>query len=243
MRIAICDDVLSDLEALNNAVSEYYSSKNTPVIIDKFSNPETLLNKFFLEGNNYYNVFILDIVMQQNGIDVAKKIAKINPYAIIIFQSSSPEFAVDAFRVKALDYILKPLNKQQVNECLNRVSSLLETTKKEIIQVKNSDLNLVNIEINQINYIESSDRKIVFHMIDETTVSTISMRTKFLESIPFNYEEKNFLNCHASFIVNMNQIKSIVNFDFIMFNGDTVPISKRMLKQTKEKYFKYLIGD
>ena len=36
MRIAICDDVLSDLEALNNAVSEYYSSKNTPVIIDKF---------------------------------------------------------------------------------------------------------------------------------------------------------------------------------------------------------------
>ena len=58
-----------------------------------------------------------------------------------------------------------------------------------------------------------------------------------------NYEEKNFLNCHASFIVNMNQIKSIVNLDFVMFNGDTVPISKRMLKQTKEKYFKYLIGD
>ena len=220
MRIAICDDVLSDLEALNNAVSEYYSSKNTPVIIDKFTNPETLLNKFFLEGNNYYNVFILDIVMQQNGIDVAKKIAKINPYAIIIFQSSSPEFAVDAFRVKALDYILKPLNKQQVNECLNRVSSLLETTKKEIIQVKNSDLNLVNIEINQINYIESSDRKIVFHMIDETTVSTISMRTKFLESIPFDYEEKNFLNCHASFIVNMNQIKSIVNLDQIHLEQD-----------------------
>lgn len=243
MRIAICDDSRNDLEALYDVINSYYLENSLHVTIEEFNNPEILLNKIFLEGSDYFDVYILDIIMQQNGIEVAKKIAKANANAIIIFQSSSAEFAIDAFRVKALDYILKPLNKCQVYECLNRVSKSLEATKKEIIQVKTNDLNLVNIEINKINYIESNDRKVLFHLTDETVISTISLRKKFLESIPFNFEEKNFLNCHASFIVNMNQIKSIVNFDFVLFNGDVVPISKRMFKQTKEKYFKYLIGE
>lgn len=241
MRIAICDDSKKDLEALYNVINDFYTENNIAVVIEKFNNPEILLNKIFLEGNDYFNLYVLDIIMQQNGIEVAKKIAKENPDAIIIFQSSSAEFAVDAFRVKALDYILKPLNVSQVHECLNRVSKLLETAKKEVIQVKTSDLNLINIEINKINYIESNDRKVLFHLVDETIISTTSLRKKFLESIPFDFEKKNFLNCHASFIVNMNQIKSIINFDFVLFNGDVVPISKRMFKQTKEKYFKYLI--
>lgn len=243
MRIAICDDSRTDLEALNDVINEYFTKNNLTASIEEFNDPEILLNKLLIEGNAYYDCFILDIIMQQNGIDVAKKIAKSQPNAIIIFQSSSAEFAVDAFRVKALDYILKPLNKSQVFDCLDRVSKLFESVKKDIIQIKTNDLDLVNIEINSINYIESSDRKVLFHLNDETVISTISLRKKFLESIPFDYEEKNFLNCHASFVVNMNQIKSIVNFDFVLFNGDVVPISKRMFKQTKEKYFKYLIGE
>ena len=52
-----------------------------------------------------------------------------------------------------------------------------------------------------------------------------------------------FLLCHNSFIVNMNKIKGIKDLEFIMENDELVPISKRMLKEVKEQYINYLVGD
>ena len=77
---------------------------------------------------------------------------------------------------------------------------------------------------------------------DEIITST-SLRTKFIESIPFNLKENSFLLCHNSYIVNMNKIKGIKDLEFIMDNGDLVPISKRMLKEVKDEYINYLVGD
>ena len=69
------------------------------------------------------------------------------------------------------------------------------------------------------------------------------MHSKFLEAIPFNYEKSNFINCHASYVVNMNYIKSINDKSFIMKNDDVIPISKSMLSQVKKTYINYLVGD
>jgi DNA-binding LytR/AlgR family response regulator len=80
-------------------------------------------------------------------------------------------------------------------------------------------------------------------MIDGNIVSTTSLRTKFIESIPFDFEQEQFILCHNSFIVNMNQIKTIRDSEFIMFNNKSVPISRRLLKKVKEKYVQYLVGE
>ena len=243
MKIAICDDSVKDLNYLETLVTSYFKEKSIKFSVEKFNNPKTLLNKLFLEGSSSYDVFILDIIMQQNGIEIAKRINKIYPHALIIFQTSSPEFAVDAFRVRAFDYIMKPLNKSQIFECLDRVNEVLNTEKKTVFQVKTSDLSLVTIDIKDILYVESSDRRLLFHMVDHSIISTTTLRTKFLDSIPFDYNEENFVVCHSSFLVNMNHIKTIKDSEFIMTNNRCVPISKRMLKDAKDKYIKYLIGE
>ena len=67
----------------------------------------------------------------------------------------------------------------------------------------------------------------MFHMIDGTSHLTTSIRGKFLEEIPFKIEDYNFINCHSSFVINMNQIKSITDHSFIMKNGHNIPIAKR----------------
>lgn len=243
MKIAICDDSSKDLNNLYSLLLEYFENKNKKVVIDKFNHPKTLLNKLFLEGTETYNIFILDIVMQQNGLEVAKRISNIHPHATIIFQTSSSEFAIDAFKVRPFDYILKPLQKEQLFDCLDRLDLSLPDIKKNIFQIKDSNLALTTIKIPDINYIESLNRRLLFHMIDGSTISTTSLRTKFLDSIPFNYEEEQFIECHNSFIVNMNQIKTIKDTEFVMFNNEVVPISRRLLKNVKEKYVQYLIGE
>lgn len=243
MKIAICDDSSRDLNNLYQIINMYFLEKREKVSIDKFTNPQILLNKIFLEGAETYDVFILDIIMQQNGIEVAKKIMKLFPHALIIFQTSSPEFAVDAFRVRAYDYILKPLNQSQVYECLDRVNQSIQTEKKTVFQIKSIDLALVTIDIKDILYIECSERRLLFHLKDNSVISSTTLRNKFLESIPFDYNEENFLECHNSFLINMNYIKTIKDNEFIMLNDRIVPISKRLLKYSKEKYIKYLLGE
>lgn len=243
MKIAVCDDSVFDLENLIKILTQYFKSKNIGAHIDKFSNPQILLNKILIDGANYYDVYILDIVMQKNGIDVAKSILQKNENAIIIFQTSSREFAVEAFRVRAFDYILKPLDQRQIFDCLGRLNIAFEQEKKDIFQLKTNDLNLVTIKINEIMYIESKDRRLLFHMKNREIISSTMLRTKFLESIPFDYERLHFIECHNSFVVNMHYISTIQNSDFKLSNNELVPISKRLYKDAKEKYIKYLIGE
>ena len=181
--------------------------------------------------------------MPQNGIVVAQKINKLFSDAVIIFQSTSRDFAVDAFRVRAFDYFLKPLNKIQVFETLNRLYETIAPSNKTVIQIKDSEFFLTSIVIQDINYIESFNRRLLFHLVDGRTVYSTTLRNKFLESMPFDLEANNFIACHASFVVNMNQVKSISSNAFIMFNDKLIPISKRAYKDIKKTYINYLVGN
>lgn len=243
MRIAICDDSKIDLQYVTQLVEEFFQTKNTTVKIDKFTNPRLLVNKLTEDDNQLYDLFILDVVMPQNGIAVAQKINKLFPNATIIFQSTSRDFAVEAFRVRAFDYFLKPLNKVQIFECLNRLYDSIAPNNKTVIQIKDSELFLTSIVIQDINFIESFNRRLVFHLVDGSTVYSTTLRNKFLDSMPFDLEANNFVACHASFVANLNQVKSVSNNGFIMFNGKYVPISKKLYKKIKNQYIDYLVGD
>jgi DNA-binding LytR/AlgR family response regulator len=243
MRVAICDDNKIDLHYVTLLIEEFFQKKNINVKIDKFTNPRLLLNKLSEDENLLYDLFILDVVMPQNGIVVAQKINKLFSDAVIIFQSTSRDFAVDAFRVRAFDYFLKPLNKIQVFETLNRLYETIAPSNKTVIQIKDSEFFLTNIVIQDINYIESFNRRLLFHLVDGRTVYSTTLRNKFLESMPFDLEANNFIACHASFVVNMNQVKSISSNAFIMFNDKLIPISKRAYKDIKKTYINYLVGN
>lgn len=241
MRIAICDDTSFDLENAYKLVSSYYSSKNINATIDTFNNPEILLNRLD-HFKDFYDLYVLDVVMQQNGIDVAEKIKKLHPEALIIFETSSKEFALDAYGVKAIDYILKPLNTVQVNECLERLSSLFKTTRC-VCQIKTNDYSIVTIDIKEILYIESLDRRLIFTMSNNEKIISTSLREKFINSIPFPINEHSFVQTHSSYIVNLNYVKAINDNEFILTNGDSVPISKRMINTVKSTYINYLLGE
>ena len=201
-----------------------------------------ILNLLNFIEDNQYDLYFLDVVMQHNGIYVASEIIKKVPNASIIFTTTSKEFAIDAFKVQAFDYILKPLDKTEFYDSIDRIMKKLNI-KKNTWSFKTNDLTLISINLEEIRYIESTNRRIDVHLCNDEIITSTTIRTKFLETIPFNLTENSFLLCHNSFIVNMNKIKGIKDVEFIMDNGETVPISKRMLKEVKEQYINYLVGD
>ena len=242
MRILICDDTQSDLDVTYKYVTEYYKKKNINVKIDCFTDCNIVLNLLNFIEENQYDLYFLDVVMQHNGIYVASEIIKKVPNASIIFTTTSKEYAIDAFKVQAFDYILKPLDKAEFYDSIDRIMKKLNI-KKNTWSFKTNDLTLISINLEDIRYIESTNRRIDVHLCNDEIITSTTIRTKFLETIPFNLAENSFLLCHNSFIVNMNKIKGIKDVEFIMDNGEIVPISKRMLKEVKEQYINYLVGD
>lgn len=243
MRIAICDDTELDLKNLENLISLYSKQFNVPITIEAFSDPRVLLNHIQYFKQDEFDLYFLDIIMGENGIDVASTIRKTNPDVPIVFTTSSKEYAIDAFKVRAYDYILKPISKTELFECLNKLNQTIKTALKNVFNIKIEDLSYVTINVNDISFIEQKDRRIVYHMTNNKTYTTTSIRGKFAEEIPFKFEMYNFINCHHSFVVNMNQIVSVDDYSFTMKNGDNIPISKRILKQVRDTYVKYLLGE
>ena len=242
MKFTICDDTPSDLLAMENTINQYAKLNNISIDIEKHSNPDSLLKRVMFSPDDY-RVFFLDIVMQSSGIDLAAKIRKYREDAIIVFATSSKEFAIDAFGVRAYDYILKPLDKQQLFKCIDRLFKEYNTAPTMICKIKTNDYNITTINIKDITYIESMNRRIIFHLRNGKEITSTTLHSKFLESIPFDYEKCNFMNCHASYIVNFNYVKSINDKSFIMKNDDAIPISKSLLTNVKRAYIKYLAGD
>ena len=243
MKIAICDDTELDLKNLESLIYQYSKQYNIPITVESYSDPNILLNHVQYFKSSEYAIYFLDIIMQQNGIDVAGQIRKTDPDVPIVFTTSSKEYAIDAFKVRAYDYILKPIVKNELFECLNKLTQTIKSTHKNVFNIKIEDLSYVTINVNEISFIEQKDRRIVYHMTNGKSYTTTSIRGKFIDEIPFKYDMYNFINCHHSFVVNMNQIASVDDYSFTMKNGDNIPISKRILKAVRDKYVKYLLGE
>lgn len=243
MRIAICDDNQNELNNTKTLVYEYYSKKNINCDIICYNDPNDLLNQLNFNISEPFDIYFLDVIMQINGIEVSKKIKQIHAEAIIVFTTTTDEFAVEAFSVRAYHYLIKPLNIDLLYKCLDDFEENINNKAKKTFSFKTANYSIINVEINKISYIESIERRIVIHLIDNNLITGLALRTKFLDSIPFDFTQHNFIPCHTAFIVNMNHIKELKSNHFVMTNNKIVPISSRSYQNVKKTYIDYLIGE
>ena len=118
-RIAICDDTQKDLESIGDLAESYIADRAIDAEVMKYSHPNELIEE---SEKTVFDCFLLDVYMpMMNGIEVGKELRKLGNKGEIIYLTTSDEFAVDAFTVQASNYLLKPVNKQIMNDALDRV--------------------------------------------------------------------------------------------------------------------------
>lgn len=110
LQIAICDDNIDELSNMVQLINQYRTSRNFSCEYAVFPNGFELIST--LEKGKLFDIYCLDIIMPGfTGIDVAKEIRCFDKNAPIIFFTSSPDFALESYSVKAINYILKPISK------------------------------------------------------------------------------------------------------------------------------------
>ena len=113
IRIALCDDEKDYLDKIKAILAKYENEKGLIFDIHAYLSPSELLDK--LEAGEEYSIYILDIYMPGiTGMGVATELRSMGVESPIIFLTSSPDFALQAFGVNATHYILKPYDEDSV---------------------------------------------------------------------------------------------------------------------------------
>ena len=117
MKIAVCDDDNLFVQQTGQAVQEWAQERELSASVFSFDNGDSLLNAYAAEK---FDILLLDIMMPLfTGMELAHAIREIDAAAKIIFLTSSPEFAVESYEVKASGYLLKPLQKEKLHSVLD----------------------------------------------------------------------------------------------------------------------------
>ena len=204
--------------------------------------------KTFLEQDTVDAIFC-DINMPDlNGMDFIKSLA-VPPH--VVFTTAYSEYAVEGFRVNAVDYLLKPFGLQDFQRAANKIKELKELEKlKELkgpssltshlspLTSENDDVvflkteyRMVKISIQDIRYVEAMSEYLKVYLDSEKKpiVTLLSMK-KMEERLP-----DNFMRIHRSYIVNLSKIQE-VNKNRIIIDDDTyLPIGD-LYKDTFQAY-------
>lgn len=231
MNIAICDDLEVDRKILTDMINRYFTEHNSLVNITTYHNGEDLISNF---NNQNFDLIFLDIYMYKlSGIDTAKEIRKKDANSILVFITTSSDFALDAFDLDALQYLIKPITYDKIKKILDKCLKQLSTNMRFIEVLE--DGHPVKILLNEIYYIDVYDKYCFIHLKDKV-IKTHSSLTKLWDFL----ENSSFLKCHRSYIVNMLYIHEMLSNDFILKNGEKIPITKNDKLNLKQTYLDFV---
>ena len=192
--------------------------------------------KAFLEQDTVDAIFC-DINMPDlNGMDFVKSLT-VPP--LVVFTTAYSEYAVEGFRVNAVDYLLKPFGLQDFQRAANRLKERLENsvvggfaadTSDDTIFLK-TEYRVVKVSISDIRYVEAMSEYLKVYLdSDKKPIVTLLSMKKMEERLP-----SNFMRIHRSYIVNLTKIQE-VNKNRVIIDADTyLPIGD-MYKDTFQAY-------
>ena len=231
MNIAICDDLEVDRKILIDMLNRYFTEHNSLVNITTYSSGEDLISDF---KHQNFDLIFLDIYMSKlNGIDTAKEIRKKDDNNILVFMTTSTDFALDAYDLDALQYLIKPIIYDKIKKILDKCLKQFATNMRFIKILE--DGYPIKILLNDIYYIDVYDKNCFIHLKDKV-IKTYTSLTNLLNLL----ENSSFLKCHRSYIVNMLYINEMLSNDFILKNGEKIPITKNDKLNLKQTYLDFV---
>lgn len=168
----------------------------------------------------------LDIQMPgMSGLSLTKLLQQKNNVKVV-FTTAFPDYALEGFKLDAVDYLLKPFDFEEFEKSANKAKRLIELEQLDKEPEPNwffvkSEYKLIRIERDKIRYIEGLKDYIKIHLTDEPKpVLTLCSLKEMTEKLP----EPQFVRVHKSFIINVSSMVGIERNIIHLNSGDNVPL-------------------
>lgn len=235
IHIAICDDSKQERQILAALFKRYQELHATPLQIHIFQNGFSLLDA--IDQGKRFDITILDILMPgENGIEIARNIRASGTDTEIIFLTSSPEYAVDSYEVKAQNYLLKPVTEEKFFASIDSILAELDEKDTASFIIYTTEKQYSRIQVSSLVYGEVTHRTITLHLADQTMISAIMPFTEFLDILK---AYPDFIYPHRSYAVNMHYIQYVTKSDIILTDGQKIPLSRNNYTKISEQFLNF----
>lgn len=235
MKIAICDDEKQFVDAICLLLERWAARNAIKLMLYRFTNRDDLIDA---HRNICMDLIILDVIMPLlNGMDTARELRNDDQTVPIIFLTSSREFAVDSYDVKAFYYLLKPVDEEKLCSILD---DLLRTvTLPQKLFTAQTNRGFCKIAVDDVDYLEAQNKQVLVYL---SNGNTIAIRELFSRCEEVFSLENGFFRCHRSYIVNLNSIKQFTKSEITTGRNPAIPISRNRYAAFKETYFYHMFG-
>lgn len=235
MKIAICDDDINFIDTLSPLLEKWAEKHEVPLTMYPIQTGNALLHTLEQEC---IDLIFLDVVMPiLNGIETAKKLRDTSHTIPIIFLSSSKEFAVDSYEVKAFHYLLKPISEDRLFAVLDDFFRSLAKTEDYIIA--KTSMGFCKINRQNVLYLEAQNKQVNVYLENGSVLKIRESLSKCEELFP---KEKGFFKCHRSYIVNFDCIQEFTKTRLTTNTLTSIPIARGNHTAFKEAYLRYIFN-
>lgn len=234
IKIAVCDDEKSQLKYLCSVIRKWSDSAEKECSVEAFESAEEF---WFAYGRNRFDIAVLDIQMDgQNGMELARELRKLNDKISIIFVTGISDFIGEGYDVRAVNYLMKPVEEKKLFAALEASWEKRDEKGKKVL-FETSDGTCAVYE-DCIEYIEAFSHSTALRADGETLEIPKGINTVMSKLSP-----DKFIKCHRSYGVNLECVKQIVKYEILLDSGEKVPVSRRMYGDVNRAFISFYKGN
>ncbi len=215
MRVLVVEDDTIAFDIVEEILNKHGITK-----IEHCSSVEHAINKL---NKNSYNLLLLDIHLKDgNGTEIVEHVPSSTN---VVFTTSDPTYAVEAFEVNALDYLIKPVTPERFANTLRKIEG---RNNEQTILIK-ADFQYYKILVSEILYINSNKDYLTLHTKNKKYTFYGRMKN-IINKLP----DDEFMQCHRSYIVNLGKVKAYGQ-NYVVINDTEVQVSNSNKKEMMER--------
>jgi len=201
-----------------------------------FQNATELLAS--MEGRDY-DLLLLDMLMPGvNGMQAAREIRGHNSQIEIVFLTSSPEYAVESYSVRAHYYLLKPATEEKLFPILDRLITDFKRPE-DALRIKTQS-SVFSLPYGKIEYIEVSAKKLHFYLTDGGKREVSGSLADFERAL---LKRPGFIKVHRSYLINLQWVQELLQGELVTVTGRRVPVARTAYPQVRTAYTKFLFEE
>lgn len=233
MKIAIVDDNAKDRHFLRICLEKLFSVRAISVDFCEYENGEQFLE---IAKKEHFQVLFLDIYMDgMNGIETATHFRSLDPDCLLIFTTTSTDHALEGFRVRAMHYLVKPYQAEDLNSLIDEI--LKRTPVMDRFLTIKANGSMLRLNYDEIVLAEHFSHSIQIETVKGKSLTTRQSFHDFTEPLK---KDPRFFICSRGVIINLQHATDFNDSAFVMCNGKIVSVSRDLVKSARQTFMEFL---
>lgn len=233
IRIAVVEDSMADWAFLQDFLERYRKARSEQFSISRFPNGMDFISDYKAD----FDIILMDIDMPHlNGLDTARRLRQVDENAALIFITNLAQYAINGYEVRALDFMVKPVEYEELEYKLDRALLYCRRHGDAALTLESAGV-ARRVPLRTIYYVEVYNHSLIYH----TAAGDITAHGQ-LKDLEADSRFARFAKCNSCYLVNCEQVTQ-VHPNHVTVGGDRLPISRRKKKGFMSRLAEVLGGD